>query len=1796
MNKKIKNCISILVILTLVLTITTPSTTAFFNNDKNQSFRDKVKNTRNNVETFVENTKKNIEKIKTYSIYRKNLEFNIKYKNIEKTEEMSLYRSVYIDINEDGKDDLKANCLLLPGIVFPLSIAINLKLKIKTLQGFNELEEDASFDAKIIFERPGIFSSSNKGDTIGYGYHSPDGELIPKSTTLSYLYVPHFLSFLKKPEHILRLNVDSATENNADLDLIFTYSDYNGTTLMQEDKFKVSYSPVVNTEICFGRKPSGIVDFERKRGDNSNVNLLLTHWKNDNISYVYAKDLPEHVTFDLDFGAEGCVEFDTHGDNVSEIGFYDSPVEPLYKIYFTNMGGKAGVDWYRDLSNGIANVDVYTTSGNTGFNVDMNGDSGGYMDFDISSNTPFDTSLEMNLPEGFVKFFRSNSDLSVSLDVQVKNESLGSYLNSASGSFEISKDFSSPFTIKFDKLREGIVEVGLCGKSLDITDFYMQASSPLIGGSLSFSMDHLLKVKLGNITLNLSVDISEGNVSGSCGFKAENGVDISNLTIKYNNAVVFHRDDFVYTNTVDKNWPFVFNVSVEWRVYNNSGYIKIHPGSFASFSFDSGYWNEQDELIGAVSGEIKFKTVDKDFNITWETIDGNLSFSIDGSAVASLKDFNLWIKDRVDVSIPEISVNFELNTIGKDGTLIIYLDDTFASGNINIADINVTDLFNITLKGSIAVTLDTATSGTIDIAWNESGITSIKGDFEADATGSIDVTDFEFNYKGLVDISMGRFLIDGGLNVNFSSIDSNISFYADVVLTDINISDLSVYSSLSDPIAVSADMDITFEGSGIINIEYSNDTIIIDGIIYDDSNIKINSFWFLVPGINIQVNLESFHVNDSITIIFDIDTSKDITLMVNLSSEGQVTSDVIFIGYPNILEIFIYDFILETEEYGSFGLGFNQVTSQPVFSINKTIISIDNLQFKVAGVVIPLYDISLEGTALLEGFLDIAGFSYVYLRGEVFEDTIISIKNMDLSIFGTHNLSIVLQPGELDIVFQNTLSSGGNGIYVLGYSSSWVTIKVDDKEFARIVGTLDLWVDLYQSADGTFSLILDAKEASGAIVIADSLRVAGELNAFVEASVKIISDEESITVSDLFVNISGEISAVVQIKTNGTDWIPIIPFSTSGQTVLFIQSPAFMQPPNIITDFVVEVPYGGDNKSLTFEVWYAPPLGENSSTIGPFTYNVSYGDGEYYEVTTYDTRIVTNSHLYYLDEYSSSVTVTTSDASIDPLEDDLSFSVIEGLPTYLEISQIGQVVFTYYDLEDDGRFHTWFEIKNKNEEDYILEWEAYYENQPWWPDFEDSDPILDPENGVLNPKESTKVNFSFLPPVDYNEYALKVVANNTNYLEDGTDKSLFYVSLYKTLEMFPADVHLPSLNPSESITSSIWIHNKKQEVLNWEISDYPNEFYSFSSMQGSIPPGSAEIVHFTITAPNEEGFDLGGEIKVIDSDDPVFFYTSNVHVATKGQSSPGNGNVTITEEVNGNVSIAIGGSNEIHVNNFQFEVNGVYGELDGHFILDMNDSYVYINFTQGNIAQTLSVDGSAEFTIQGFRFAYGDDIFIEVSKIITGGIHFYDGRAGNFTIAVDDTFTDIDIDVTLNQTYANFTIAGNIDIDVSGVTNGSLWINWDLNNDTKDVTIDGNMIHDYNMDISITDLEIAINNFTFTSSLIHFNRTVNIYFNETGLQIETYGAVEFKDIYFNLELGSDSWSIFTNSNVDIDLDGSVSFSFYPETETACMHIYGYLHVEGRIYAEVEIMNFNFAQLNGEITVDGEWLLCVGPNP
>ena len=1684
------------------------------------------------------------------------------YNGTEKTNELKLFRTVKVDVDGDGDDDVGAKLSLYPSIERPFSLSINFGLKITRLNGFNDVNAD--FKVYAEFNRPGTLDENSTGDKIRWGYHSPNDELVPNTCIATYKLIPHIFDLNKKPEHKVHISPSDDVIGKADLDIILSYVDPG----VQSDEFRVSYSPASESQICFGRQGGASFSITKEITGNSKVDLTLTHIEDSNTTYAYVYDLPGKVSFVIDLGREGKIEFNTHGEKPSEIGLCDDIDNPVNKIYFSNLFTNAKIEWNRDilflLKNVKANISIYAEGEEVSFNVYLEGEGNGSVNFSAeSAEAIIDIFMELDLAEGYFVLQHSTFDLSVSLVGHGPDQ------GTLDASFDLKKTEDNPFEIFFDGLKEGNAEIYLAGKSFEINNLDIKMSSYLsfLTGEYSISMDHLEKTKEGSIGSTFSIIKEDKNLTINCSINIVHGVKITNLSLKFNDFE-FERTDIDETGTITHWYNFSLNVTdVEWYDYGDWGYILIYGDSSAYFSFDSTYW-DGDELVGTISGVIQLQTINDVFNISWETIDGNKTYFFDGSGVVGLYDFKLWIKDKINVSIPKLSANFVINTNKKSGEVVLFFGGSSSLFEVEIEKIDINDLFGLTFHGEFDINVAGSSSGTIGIGWNETGRYFFDTDFDLDITGSITVTDFLLAYQeNLINISFTELIISGNLNINLSTEDDGLSISGDSELTNIVISDLSATISISKPLQISLDANVTFDGNGDITVKYVNGTILLNGNVSGDSEILVNQFWFLVPipAIPMEVNIDNLVITGFTSISFDVNNSLNTPVMINIYSEEEITADIIYLGLAPYLQLYFNEFV-GGGTGGNLGIGWNMKTSQPVFNFDHSSCSIGIFQIIIQNSpLVEISDLSIDGTLEIEGFFDIGGFTFVYIKGVVYEDTTITLEK-NIPVIGLCNISIIFEPGKLDILLQQDLillleGEEEGDFYLFGYSSGWITIKVNDIELVKIMGIMDLWIHVHISDDGTIAGAFDAKDVSGAVVIANSLRFAGEANAKLEFSIKIVEENGTTTFSDLYLNLTGQMTAVIQIKTDESDWIPVLPFSTTGQVVM-IRQPGFMCIPNIVDDF--EIYTLNDNFSLIFEVWYAPPLGEDSDSIGPFTYDVDFDDGTSYETTTDDTRIVLDPQLYDLGSYTPSVTVTPSDSAYAPVDDTISFTILKEDPTYLELVEEGPTSLTYDDVESDGRFHTWMTVRNKAEEGYIIDFTTEF--MPWEYNIEELEPITYPESGVLNPGESVTIEGSFLPFPDHKEHQKNIwlTVNNTNYVgtypeEDGQSMG---IDIKLSLSVIPSYIYLPSLNPGESRTSSFWLWNNKDEALTWSITDYPNTHYSFSTTSGTIPRFGTEVVQFTVLAPNEEGVDLSGDIEITDMDDPLNVVTTWVTVKTKGNNS--NDHVTITEDENGNVSIAIGGLNEIHINNFQFEINGISGELNGHFIFDFADSYVYINFTKNDL-KNLSLDGNAEFSIENFKFAYGDGVLIEISKVITGGFRFTQGKSGKFNITINDTFTDVNVYIDIDHSGDNFHISGVFNVDITGETNGSLCIEWDLNGENPVITFDGYLEREGTFTFNLTDLAFMVTgvsitaeqllltgslfNLIITGDTIDFdasidqaainNLVIDIDVNEFplfGVSVQLYGTL---DLSSGIGL---TLSIIEDESIDLNVNGGAALS------------------------------------------------------
>lgn len=708
------------------------------------------------------------------------LMFYTNYSGIEKRTELRLFREVKVDVNGDNIVDISVMLTLYPKIEKPLALSINFDLTIKRLPDFpNENPPSppttgirSFFQAYVELYFPGLLIAKQKGDIARFGYESAVDQ-VPENCVVTYKYMPHLLT-TKRPEHRLTIDPVKVDSTANKLILLFSYTNMDDQNLTSELVSRVYFDPTVKSTVYIGGE--GILggntyEFSRELSGPSRVNMTCSFEKNSTTIYGYVVDMPQKIDFSADFGREGFLEFNT-SSSASEIGICNNITDPFgvntSRIYFTDAPTLARLEWNRSLLfEGKANISFYTEGPGASLNGHLALSNNRTMDFKISSKENLYSAMELDLLEGNFTLERSDTDLSVSFSSKGSNKRIIDL------SFDIKHTFDSPLVINFGKLFDGEVKVFFATKSVDITSLnatLYRLPSESNNDIFTVKMDEFKRTREGGLNLSFDYYKKDNIITINCTIDITRGIDITGLVIGYN-GYLYPIPDVHEEGDAHHNYSFTisdFGVHIWMNENRTEGYISIYGG--LSLTFDSSYYNSSDVLVCNVSGTIAFNIEGAEFNISWATVDENRTFNINGSAVASISNFKLWIMDKANISIPQFTGSFELHTYNKTGNLSLFVDKADSSFFVD-TNFNITNLFSFTFRSSIYVNLQSAVHGYVEIAWNESGITSINGSGDGYRVGEVTLSDLFFNHENdtvNLTVSADEISVQGDFNFTYN--------------------------------------------------------------------------------------------------------------------------------------------------------------------------------------------------------------------------------------------------------------------------------------------------------------------------------------------------------------------------------------------------------------------------------------------------------------------------------------------------------------------------------------------------------------------------------------------------------------------------------------------------------------------------------------------------------------------------------------------------------------------------------------------------------------------------------------------------------------------------------------------------------------------------------------------------------------------------------------------------------------------------------------------------------------------
>lgn len=794
------------------------------------------------------------------------LVFHTNYNGNSKSTEMGLFGKVTVDLDDNGDDDISARMLVYPFIERPFCLSIRFKLTITRLESFPDINEDFSAYVELTFL--GLLSEKQKGDTLGFGYVSPENEEVPDQCVVTYKYIPHILS-TERPEH--KAEIDPGTiAGEDDLVLFFQYTNYDGTDVASQLISTTVYSPAVQSEVHIwgtGLLGGPEYNFERTGSDDSDINMYCSFTKNNTNIYGYVYDLPQKVTFNLDLGIDGYIDFDTHGEAVSEIGLNAELYDNENKIYFKDLPSKARLEWNHDIIfDGKANFSFYTEGKGISLNVHLEPQKGGIFDLSVLSNENLDCSAELDFNEGYLIIDKTDVDLSLSLKATGVNNSIIQL------SFNISKEYVNPFEFYFNLSDK--FEVTFANNSLILTDLNLLVDMP--GLNFGIIADKLVKNQSGNISVILDHNMVDENVSLNFTFLLEHGltVEIYGLEIGYNgNWTKIEPDPLILTTS----WSFKFNILLSafeyyvaedwsWGYFCFKGeisYETYHP--FSVMGVD-----------GAVMGTIFAGSTTDGFNISWytDTSEGyNLTkLNITGMTIG-LRDFHFYIGDLINLSISSIT-----------GTIIVN-EACNESGSVKFESIGNQTNLDINFGFNFSNVQEPKGEGK-----NETGVrfSTLMEDFHVDLAETS--FSFEFNWA---DDNTSNIIILADSNINLTIGRFDLSLIVDRNIT-LNVANMTGYIQGKSGIDVNLSLPLNLLlTENLTYLDLSEDTF---AITLTDVDIYLSidnlNLGFMEQLMNISMDLGNIEISASATGFTSIS-------LINISLEKEtryVTNGTDFIN------------------------------------------------------------------------------------------------------------------------------------------------------------------------------------------------------------------------------------------------------------------------------------------------------------------------------------------------------------------------------------------------------------------------------------------------------------------------------------------------------------------------------------------------------------------------------------------------------------------------------------------------------------------------------------------------------------------------------------------------------------------------------------------------------------------------------------------------------------------------------------------------------------------------------------
>ena len=462
---------------------------------------------------------------------------------------------------------------------------------------------------------------------------------------------------------------------------------------------------------------------------------------------------------------------------------------------------------------------------------------------------------------------------------------------------------------------------------------------PKNGGSVGARATSIEIYSSGSGYASLSYYEDEFNVS--CYVKIDNIV-ITDLFVWFN-------DTSLPIGNITGPFEFWFNLTGDINIEMGEDWIRITIGGrYRYVKASSGF--KFNDKTGLVDVEFELLKNEDVIVINISNISGNAVVEVDGNvSVKKINKIYLYVQDIVEINVSEIVVSFGLHATAGKGNLILNLTDAERLLDMGYVYVNISNLFELTIEGSIASSH--SGSGFLNITWNGTGLAGL--DIESEGLVELNFTDFYLDMSSDSSFMMAEFAMfkitgdvelgfkDGflGVSADFSGNDIKIITHLESqeLYLSLEIGSLLIergglftwedknlsFTSYSDTRFGLYDfsLDLIWEGSAIYLIMEESDIVFSGADITIDIDFSGDNITFsvdeLTPYANVEINTLWANVGIAEIRFHDFVISVPMTVSLDLDG-GQITFDldegIITAGEISVISLF--GFALDLGLYG----------------------------------------------------------------------------------------------------------------------------------------------------------------------------------------------------------------------------------------------------------------------------------------------------------------------------------------------------------------------------------------------------------------------------------------------------------------------------------------------------------------------------------------------------------------------------------------------------------------------------------------------------------------------------------------------------------------------------------------------------------------------------------------------------------------------------------------------------------------------------------------------------------------